>query len=152
MKNKNLIIIGVCLVIFSIILFVLSSTTYTAKVILGDKTFNVDVAETKYFLEKGLSGRDGLGTDEGMFFIFKKPSNYGFWMKDMKFPIDIIWIGQDFRIVHIEKSVFPNTYPKVFYPNAPSQYVLEVSAGQSEALNLKNGDLVYFKIKASKNL
>ncbi|KND48172.1 MAG: hypothetical protein AB201_01075 [Parcubacteria bacterium C7867-006] len=151
MKSDKIAIIFILVAVFIIIVVLLSNFTYRARVVVGGAVFNVDVAETKYLLEKGLSGHKPLTKDEGMFFVFQKPDNYGFWMKDMLFPIDIIWISSDFKITHIEKSVLPETYPKVFYPEIDSMYVLEISAGSSDALNLKIGDSVQFFRKTSKN-
>jgi uncharacterized membrane protein (UPF0127 family) len=63
-------------------------------------------------------------------------------MKDMLFPLDIVWIGEDFRVVHIEKSLSPETYPTVYYPDTLSKFVLEISAGESDKINIKVGDLI----------
>ncbi|MBI4156077.1 MAG: DUF192 domain-containing protein [Candidatus Zambryskibacteria bacterium] len=119
---------------------------YNAKseVILNGKVFQVEVVSTQSALEKGLSGHKLLEVNQGMFFIFQKPDNYGFWMKDMTFPIDIIWLDSSFKVVHVEKSLLPETYPKTFYSNAPSLYVLEVLAGISDKINLKIGDTIKF--------
>ncbi len=133
-----------CLVVFGVIIFFLSHKTYKTKVVLGGQTFSMEVADTQYLLQKGLSGHTPLGSNEGMVFIFKNPDKYGFWMKDMTFPIDIIWVGSNFRITHIENSLQPSTYPKIFYPSSNSLYVLEVSAGKAQKLNVNVGDLVKF--------
>jgi hypothetical protein len=109
-------------------------------------TLKVDLAVTKEQQEKGLSFRNNLKNDEGMLFVFEKPSIHQFWMKDMSFPIDIIWIGEDFKVVYIEKNVNPNTYPQTFGPNKDSLYVLEVNAGFSEKNYLKENDKVIFLI------
>ena len=53
---------------------------------------------------KGLSGLEKLNENEGMLFLFDKPSKQGFWMNEMKFPIDILWLDSDSRVVHIEKK------------------------------------------------
>ena len=79
-----------------------------------------------------------------MLFIFNSADNYGFWMKDMIFPIDIIWIGENKKIVYIEKNVLPESYPKNFSPNVKAMYVLEVLSGFSEKHNIKIGDEVFF--------
>ena len=76
--------------------------------------------------------------------MFEKPEKEGFWMKDMKFSIDIIWIDENMSVIHIEKSLSPDTYPKVYYPESPAKYVLEVSAGQADSLGLKIGDKIEF--------
>lgn len=143
-SRKTIIEIIIFALVFIAIILFLSTITYKSEVIINGKVFEVQVADTNYLLEKGLSGRKSLSEDEGMFFIFDKPGKYGFWMKEMKFPIDIIWIDSNFEIIHIEKSLSPRTYPKVFYPNIPALYVLEISAGQSMAVDLKIGDTVKF--------
>ncbi len=111
-------------------------------VIMGGKTFTVDISQTDYARQKGLSGKESLLEDRGMLFIFPKEDRYGIWMKDMKFPIDIIWIDANSKIISIEKSVLPDTYPKVFYPTVPALYVFEISAGEVEKLNVKIGDSI----------
>ena len=135
-------------IIFAIIFFAfiiyLSQVRYQSHLVLGGKNFIVEVADTNFLLEKGLSGHIPLYDNGGMLFIFKTPEKYGFWMKDMNFPIDIIWIDKDSKIVYIEKFVLPSTYPKVFYPETDSLYVLEINAGHSEDLGLKIGDNVKF--------
>lgn len=152
MSKNKLAILAIFIVVFLLIIVLLSNFTYKSRVVVGGKIFSVEVVETSYFLEKGLSGHKPLLSNEGMFFVFEKPDKYGFWMKNMSFPIDIVWFTSDLRVNHIEKSVSPETYPKVFTPETESLYVLEISAGQSDELNLKIGDQASFLRKASKNL
>ncbi len=121
--------------------------TYQSQVILGGKVFNVEVADTKMLLEKGLSGHAPLGQYEGMFFVFQDSNKHGFWMKDMLFSIDIIWIDENLKVVHIEKSVSPQTYPTVFFPTVPARFVLEISAGEAQRLSLDIGDTAQFTKK-----
>lgn len=151
MKKSRVVIFFIAVIVFVLTIIVLSNVTYNAKVVIAGKTYKVDVAETRYFLERGLSGRESLKSNEGMFFIFQKPDKYGFWMKDMSFPIDIIWFDESLKVVHIEKDVKPETYPKVFTPESNSEYVLEVSSGQVDILNIKIGDRAEFLAKSSKN-
>ena len=82
--------------------------------------------------------------DEGMLFVFNHTGKYPFWMKDMNFPIDIIWIGEDLRVVYIKKDAKPESYPETFTPNQDAKYVLEVFSSFSEKNNLKEGDRVKF--------
>ena len=102
------------------------------------------VVDTPQAREQGLSGKDSLPDNTAMLFVFDIPDIYGFWMKDMKFPIDIIWIDADHHIVSMQRSLSPNTFPKVFYPSANSLYVLETVAGFAEKNNLKVGDTLNF--------
>jgi uncharacterized membrane protein (UPF0127 family) len=94
---------------------------------VGDLSLSVELAKTAAEREQGLSGRDSLTTD-GLLFIFPKSGYPGIWMKNMRFPIDIIWIGADLKIVHIEENVSPESYPKIFRSSVPALYVLETNA------------------------
>src|SRR3989338_6103217 len=102
-----------------IVIFLLAFSFFVKKnnissLILGEKEFSVEVVDSDFARGRGLSGRSALLENQGMFFVFEKESDYGFWMKDMLFPIDIIWIDKNFKINHIENEVKPETYPKVF--------------------------------------
>jgi hypothetical protein len=107
-------------------------------------TLQVEIASTPEMLKQGLSGRAGLKENEGMLFVFERPGKYSFWMKDMNFPIDIIWIGEDLKVIYIKKDALPNSFPEVFTPDKNAKYVLEVNAGFSEKNDLKEGDSVQF--------
>ena len=87
------------------------------------------IASTSAHVELGLSGRASLPKDAGMLFVFPKTSTYGFWMKDMKFPIDIVWIGENKSVVGITPKISPDTYPKIYYPPSDIRYVLELNSG-----------------------
>jgi len=98
---------------------------------------------------KGLSIKDSLNENEGMLFIFESPQKYSFWMKDMKFPIDIIWINSTGKIVHIEKNLSPCylLLPCPSYaPNNDSLYVLEVVSNFTNKFGVSVGDSVESEI------
>jgi uncharacterized membrane protein (UPF0127 family) len=101
----------------------------------------VRVADTAETRQKGLSGFQGLDNDQGMLFLFDQPGMYPFWMKDMHFAIDIIWLkkiqDQKFQIVHIEKNVAPETFPQTFVSNEPADAVLEMNSGMVDVYNLE---------------
>ena len=128
--------------IFLLIVVFLRPIPYQLQIVLANKLFTVEVVDTDKLLEQGLSGRDSLSLDSGMLFDLGSADRHGFWMKDMNFAIDIIWIDGNWKVVHIEKSVSPETYPKVFYPQSPASFVLEILAGQSDKIGLKVGDIV----------
>ena len=88
---------------------------------------------------RGLSGREMLGEREAMLFIFDEPDYYGIWMKDMKFPIDIIWLDDELKIIGLEKNINPNTFPEKFSPPSPAKFVLEVNGGWSDENKIKEG-------------
>lgn len=109
-------------------------------------TMIVEVADTKSSRELGLSGRSKMETNEGLLFVFDVPGRYGFWMKDMVFPLDIIWINQNGVVVEVERNVKPDSYPKTFINASPASYVLELTAGVAE----KQGVYIGSKIKMFK--
>lgn len=141
-KQRVLLVFSFLIALSIIYLIVFSNILYKTNVSVGGNVFSVEVADTSRLLEKGLSGHEPLAPNSGMLFVFKTSDKYGFWMKDMLFSLDIIWISQDFKVVHIEKNLSSETYPKIFYPSAPSLYVLEVSAGIVDLLKIKTGDSV----------
>ncbi len=147
LSSKKFIFIFSFAIIFLIIATFFAYPSKKAELILGGKLFLVEVSDTNVSRSRGLSGHRPLEKDGGMLFIFDKPDLYGFWMKDMKFAIDIIWIDENLKISHIEKSVLPETYPKIFYPETPSLYVLEIKAGESEKMGLKVGEVIEFSRK-----
>jgi len=111
-------------------------------VTVGSVKVLVDVADTPALREQGLSGRKSLEKGEGMLFVFDTPGIYSFWMKDMNFPIDIIWINQNKKIVYIKENVTPGSFPQAFASTENAQYVLEVPAGFSARNNVQVGDII----------
>ncbi len=109
---------------------------------IGESVLEVDISKTFADKARGLSGRESLGEDQGMLFIYDEPSIYFFWMKDMNFGLDIIWIDANKKIVDITRDVRPESYPDTFEPQSPAQYVLEVNSGWAERHGVKIGDLV----------
>jgi uncharacterized protein len=111
---------------------------------LAGEKIQVSVANTPETREKGLSGWTDLGRDEGMLFVFDAEGKHGLWMKDMLFPIDILWISTAGTVVDILEKVSPSTYPEIFTPSSPARYVLELPAGFVRDHNLSIGDIVRF--------
>ncbi|HYF13289.1 MAG TPA: DUF192 domain-containing protein [Candidatus Paceibacterota bacterium] len=98
-----------------------------------------EIADTDEERIRGLSGRPSLRTGHGLLFIFPEEGNHGIWMKDMKFPIDIIWADREGIIVTIARNVSPDTYPQSFYPSKPARYVLELPAGTVDERGILEG-------------
>ena len=96
---------------------------------VGGAVLQVELAQTTEQRVTGLSYRSTLEEGQGMLFIFDTDGTHGIWMKDMQFAIDIIWLDTAMKVVHIEESVAPDTYPKSFRSPVPARYVLEVPAG-----------------------
>lgn len=104
----------------------------------------VSVADTMATQEKGLGGRLSLPQNQGMLFSFNNESTHCFWMKDMHFSLDMLWIGQNKQIESIESNVSPSSYPTTYCPNVAAKYVLEINAGEAQALGLNIGQPLYF--------
>ena len=125
----------------------LPSLTKT-KICVDETEIPVEIADTFQKRQKGLSERESLAEGEGMLFVFaQKDIQPPFWMKKMRFAIDIIWID-DNKIVQINEDVpapepgTPNSELKFYSPNQPIDYVLEVNAGFVDENNIKIGDEV----------
>jgi len=117
---------------------------HDSQVRINGKTFDVELPRNPDAFAKGLGGRPCITDSEGMLFRFTKPGQYSFWMKDMKFPIDIIWIGADYKVAAVEIDEKPSTYPDKFVNQKPAQFVLEVKANTSKQLKIEIGTPVTF--------
>ncbi|OHB24171.1 MAG: hypothetical protein A3F96_01000 [Parcubacteria group bacterium RIFCSPLOWO2_12_FULL_40_10] len=109
-------------------------------IIIGDTKIEIKTAETPEERTLGLSGQKSLPHNRGLFFIYDQPDLYGIWMKEMNFPIDIIWFDSDKKIVSISKNAKPESFPEVFWPDFLASYVLEVNAGFVDENGIKIGD------------
>ncbi|MFA6459471.1 MAG: DUF192 domain-containing protein [Candidatus Paceibacterota bacterium] len=110
----------------------------------ASSTIRALVADNDEKLELGLGGRTTLSHDAGMIFDFGAPGMYGFWMKDMSIPLDIVWIDEDKKVLGILSNLAPETYPNTF--NSPSVigYALEVNAGVAKELGIATGTILTF--------
>jgi uncharacterized protein len=112
---------------------------------IGSHKVAVELATTEVQRERGLGGRACITPNEGMLFIFDKPGHYSFWMKDMHFPIDIVWINTKHEVVAEEINVKPSTYPDSFVnKDSLAQYVLELQANRTKSLGMDVGSIVTF--------
>jgi uncharacterized membrane protein (UPF0127 family) len=124
--------------------FSLMHREHEATAYIDGTPFRVHLLTTEFQRVKGLSEKESLDANEGMYFVFDRDGEWGIWMKDMNFPIDIFWIAEDGTIVDMETHVHPNTYPQVFTNEIPARYVLEVLSGTAEAYNIQIGSKVTF--------
>ena len=127
--------ITAAIVIFSSLTLAACSAEFpwvgSKKMTVGDTTIAVEIADTPAKRTQGLSGRDNLSADQGMLFLFESKDYWEFWMKQMKFPIDIIWISGD-TVAGVTENIPPPTQgvPLTIYrPPEPVDKVLEVRAG-----------------------
>lgn len=107
----------------------------------------VEIAADEATRQQGLMYRDRLPADRGMIFFFPQSGNYPFWMKNTLMTLDMIWIDDQKRIVHIAHDVQPckaDPCPSV-PPGADARYVLEVAAGVAARHGLANGQTLRFE-------
>ena len=114
----------------------------TEQLSIDGTNISVEIADTDALQEQGLSDRDSLGANSGMLFAFPSDQRPEFWMKDMHFPLDIIWIDDSGKIVDITQDILPDSYPSTVSPKALVRYVLEVNAGFASAHSILVGDSV----------
>ena len=128
-------------------LFFYSKFYFHTTVTLGNEQFDARIADTATRREKGLSGTEHLGKNEAMLFTFPTATQQSFWMVDMHYAIDIIWL-RDGKIVDIASRVPPpdtGTFPvdlPIYTPRLPSDAVVEVVAGTADRLGITIGDSV----------
>lgn len=124
-------------------------TYNTGEVTIDSKTIKVQVADKIPQILQGLSGRQSLAVDQGMLFVFPKSGIYDFWMKEMRFTLDIIWISQDQIVDLWQNAPLPQgeNIPR-YRPKEAAQYVLEVNAGVAVQNQWKIGDKVLIKLSA----
>jgi uncharacterized membrane protein (UPF0127 family) len=143
-KNIHYVILilgAIVAVLFLVLLFLHEKNgIYNQTLMAGATAIPVSIADTDATREQGLSGTASLPITDGKLFVFDQPSSYGFWMKDMSYGLDFVWIDSSMKIVGITPDVAANTYPQIFYPPQPVQYVLEVNAGFATKNNLTIGE------------
>lgn len=128
----------------------------SATVQVHGQTLKVEVERSDRAKAKGLSGRRLLVNGRGMLFLFKTPGNYEFWMKEMRFSIDIVWIAQG-KIVDISRNVpapKAGEQPVSVRPRVPVDTVLEVKSGAAAEWQLDDAVNITFDrfLHYSKNL
>jgi uncharacterized membrane protein (UPF0127 family) len=124
---------------------------------IGDTVFVVDLAVTPAERTQGLSGRPSMDADRGMLFVYDEDGARTFWMPDMHFPLDMVWIKSDCTVSGVSSDV-PNPPPAtprnelLRYPSTePVRFVLEINAGQAAAQGVTAGTRVEFDGKIAGN-
>jgi len=115
----------------------------TTRLQINDVVITVEMADEVQEHTRGLSGRSSLASDEGMLFIFPEKKERTFWMKDMLFPLDVIWIA-DGEVVSVSNDVQPPSTGKIprMYSHVPVNMVLEVGTDFIEMHEISIGDTV----------
>lgn len=144
---RRLLVGAVAIIVgLSVLFFTVKSQNYSPSMKIGDVVIPVEIATSSQEKQKGLCCRDSLPENQGMLFVYEKPGNYRFWMKDTRIPLDMYWISSEKKIVYIEQNVQPSSFPKQFGPDIKARYVLETNAGFAKKHTIKVGDTVEFNL------
>lgn len=150
MRNKEKLAISLLILLvlsFLTITVLKSLSDYTLETIkVAGTTLHVEVADEPSELRKGLMYRESLDEDRGMLFIFENVNYHTFWMKNTRIPLDMLWIGEDWKIVDIKENVPPCDTPTCpnYLPASLARYVLEVNAGWVKKNGISIGDYVEY--------
>ncbi|EKD86270.1 MAG: hypothetical protein ACD_37C00381G0003 [uncultured bacterium] len=149
-KENVRLLLGAIVVLFAVVLIitllVTGGKTTTAQI--NNQTFKVEVAKTETERQIGLSDKENLSADQGMLFVFDSPDYHSFWMKDMKFPIDIIYLSGEKVVTVVENAeppISPNENLVIYQPEEKADRVLEVSAGTAQKYKITKGSVVKVK-------
>lgn len=136
------IISGILLLVVIVSFFMAQrGRSYPGGVSIGERSYTLEYALTKEEQALGLGGRDMLCGTCAMAFPFALPERQAFWMKDMRFPLDIIWLSQDGTVVHIEHRVSQESQ-EIYQPEERASQVLEFNAGALDTV--RAGDTLHF--------
>lgn len=125
--------------------YVLNNFTPTTPVRLGSGVYHLWIADTDTELSQGLSGVETLRGDGGLLMKFDSDNTWGIWMKDMKVPLDIVWLSSDKKVVYTVKNASPELSTDViFTPKTKARYVIELPAGGVDKAGIKTGDQATF--------
>lgn len=122
--------------------------TNQARATVNGNELKILVADDEEERKEGLSNRRSLNENTGMLFVFEEKGNHAFWMRNMNFPLDIIYLDGG-KVVDIKKNVPPaedsNQNPPIYTPKSPANSVLEVAAGVSDKMKLTEGSEIQFQ-------
>jgi len=147
MKNKSWIIwLGIIILMglgFNKILFPHGPKLYEMKI--GQANIKYELAKTDKEVELGLSYRKSIPQGQGMLFVFPKKGFRTFWMQEMLFPLDMVWIADE-KIVQIDKNIPIKTNGAWTVVNAdfPADKVLELTGGEADRMGINAGEKVLF--------
>lgn len=148
-SNKIRLIFILAIMLLITLLFFIPLTDRNDKACFEDGyCVNLDIKDTPEERTLGLMFREYLDEKDALLFIFEHPAEYSFWMKNMKIPIDMIFLNENKEIITIHRKV-PPCYTdecELYTPISPVIYVIETKAGFSDIHNLKVGQIVSLDI------
>lgn len=145
MDNKVFLVvifIFIFLILLSFLFLIKQPEKKWGRVCFKEYCFDVQLAQSKVEMTKGLMFQKSLEQNKGMLFLFNKEARHPFWMKNTFVPLDIIWIDKNNKVVFISENNQPCKwyYCSSIIPKADASYVLEVNSGIVQKIGLKLGD------------
>ncbi|HTZ11513.1 MAG TPA: DUF192 domain-containing protein [Candidatus Margulisiibacteriota bacterium] len=128
-----------CWVVFS------NAENNTKEICFENSCVKAEIADSPEKRADGLMFRKSLGKNEGMLFILEEEGRPGFWMKNMYFSLDIIWMNKSKEVTEVSKGVLPCTDDcQDIIPVKEVKYILEVPAGFADSHHIKPGEKANF--------
>lgn len=147
-ERKKFPFLGIILVIFGVLAVwqgIRGLTDDVQKIVAPKAIINAEVVKTQEARERGLSNRSSLGSGKGMLFVFENTSkDHCFWMKEMRFSIDMVWLDDQKKVINIVSNATPESYPQTFCPDSPARYVLEIEADKASEYGIGIGTELKF--------
>ena len=144
---QKVLILILFLVLVLVLFFGFFQKKKQGQVCFNNYCFDVEIAQTSAQKAKGLMFRESLKGNQGMLFVFKTEKKHSFWMKNVSFPLDIIWINANKKVVFVSYDSEPcynNSKCIAIQPTASAKYVLEINGGLAKKIGVKEGSQLVF--------
>lgn len=154
-KNTTVIVtVGFTLVLIALVIsYVLDHFKPTTQLSIGGAGFyNVRVADTEGKRIKGLSGVEKLAINEGLLMVFEADGDHGIWMKDMRMPIDVVWLDKDKKVTYMRASLSPDSGTRETFkaPQPTTRYIVELPEGAIKINAIRKGSAAQFQLEEKK--
>jgi len=147
MQKVLILILILFLVLLLVLFFGIFQKKKQGQVCFNNYCFNVEIAQTSAQKAKGLMFRKEIEQNQGMLFIFEQEKEHSFWMKNVSFPLDIIWIDANKKVVFVSYDSQPcynDSKCTAIKPTANAKYVLEINGGVAKGIGIKEGSQLVF--------
>lgn len=146
--------LGFAMVLVAVVVaYTLEHFKPTTQVFIGmGGVYNLHVANTEAKRSKGLSGVEKLSPNGGLLMVYPEDGAHKIWMKDMRIPIDVVWLDKDKKVVYLKQSLSPNIdQTKVYGPLEPTvRYILELPEGAISGSAIRKGSTALFDVEEAK--
>lgn len=137
-KKEIILLILIIILIPPVILWNSLISKKITEVCFKDNCFKAEIAESRIKSYLGLMFKENLPENRGMLFIFEEPNDYYFWMKNVRIPLDIIFMNEEKKVIYLYENAQPcgkNQCPAI-NAGQPVKYVLEINAGQAKKMDI----------------